>query len=73
MKRILAVILITVSTAAFAGRPEGCNENANINSAVACIENPLAEEEFATVPSPGTFALMALGLTGMMISWRNRK
>jgi hypothetical protein len=73
MKIILTLILMTVSTVAFADRPHGCNENANVNSAVACDEIPLPEEEFATVPSPGTFALMALGLTGLIISLKSRK
>jgi hypothetical protein len=73
VKRILVIILMTVSTLAFAGRPHGCNENANVNSAVACNQNPLPGKEFATVPSPGTFALVAMGLTGLIVSLKRRK
>ena len=73
MKRILVIILMTVSTVAFAKRTHGCNENANANAAVACVESPVPEQAFATVPSPGTFALMAMGLTGLIVSLNRRK
>ena len=73
MKKTLAVVLIALSSQAFADRPFACNEQANANSAVACNPGQLSQQEFATVPSPGTLALMALGLTGMMISWRKSK
>ena len=69
MKRSVAVFLIAVSTSAFADRPFDCNPNASSNSNVGC--NP--EQEFATVPEPGTLALMGLGLTGLIISWKKRK
>ena len=70
MSRIVAVILIAVSTSAFADRPFDCNPNANSNSNVAC--NP-EEVAFATVPEPGTLALMGLALTGLIISRNKRK
>jgi hypothetical protein len=73
MKRILVIILMTVSTVAFAKPPQGCIEKAHANAAVACVESTLAEQEFATVPSPGTFALMAMGLTGLIVSLKRRK
>jgi hypothetical protein len=73
MKKMLAVSLMVVSASAFADRPFECNEHANSNSAVACDQTPIAQQEFATVPSPGTFALMALALTGLIISRRSRK
>ena len=73
MKRILAIILMTVSIAAFAqphGPPadRGCKGKPN-----GCGPTDQTEEQFATVPSPGTFALVALGLTGLIISLKSRK
>ena len=73
MKRILAVIIMSVSTTVFAGTPFDCNPNANENSAVACNQGPLAGETFNSVPLPGTLALIALGLTGLIISRSGRK
>ena len=73
MKRILAVIIMTMSTTVFADRPFDCNQNANENSAVACNQVPLAGETFNSVPLPGTLTLIALGLTGLIISRSGRK
>jgi hypothetical protein len=73
MIRILAILLLAGATTAFAKPPQGCNENANVNSVNACNPNTPIVEEFATVPSPGTLALMALGVSGIVVSWRNRK
>ena len=71
MKRILAVIIMTVSTTVFADKPDksvDCNPNANFHSAVACDQ-----ETFNSVPLPGTLALIALGMTGLIISRSGRK
>ena len=73
MIRIIAIILLAGSTTAFAKPPQGCNENANVHSVNACNPNIPIVEEFATVPSPGTLALMALGLSGLVVSWRKHK
>jgi hypothetical protein len=68
MKRILAVIIMTVSTTVFADKPVDCNPKANGHSQVACDQ-----EIFNSVPLPGTLALIALGLTGLIISRSGRK
>ena len=68
MKRILAIVLMTVSIAAFAKQDgRGCKKKPD-----GC-PNDQTKEQFATVPSPGTFALVALGLTGLIISLKSRK
>jgi hypothetical protein len=70
MKRILAIMLLTVSIAAFADPPADRRCEGTPNG---CGPKDWTEEEFTTVPSPGTFALVALGLTGLIISWKSRK
>jgi len=58
---------MTVSIAVFA-EPKNCNPNANERARVACDQ-----EIFNSVPLPGTLALIALGLTGLIISRNGRK
>ena len=55
MKRILAIILLTVSISAFAdpSADRRCEDTPN-----GCGPKAWTKEEFATVPSPGTFALV---------------
>jgi hypothetical protein len=72
MKKIIAVFLVIASTSAFADRPFDCNERANSKSSIACNEDSITQQEFATVPSPGTFAMTVLGLIGLTISRLNR-
>jgi len=69
MKNIMAVFLLLVSTSVLAGKPTGCNPNANDHSPVSC---GYARESNA-IPEPGSLALIGLGIAGLVVARRRKR
>lgn len=86
MKNLLLLLLLTVSTSVLAQTHRQCADMPGICTksppglqfAPALQVAPAAQElppreNFAQVPVPATLALIALGLTGMVITRKRRK
>jgi hypothetical protein len=71
MKTIMAVLLLLVSTALLADKPD-CNLNPNFS---ACKNNPpgLTGGSVAAVPEPSTLALIGLGAAGLIVGRRRKR
>ncbi len=68
MKTIMAVFLLLLSTSVLAKQPE-C---ARINPQTCSQGRGPGPNEFATVPVPGTLALMGLGVAGLVVVLKRR-
>ena len=69
MKNIMAVFLLLVSTSVLAGKPTGCNSNANYHSPVSCGY----VQESNAIPEPGSLALIGLGIAGLVVARRRKR
>ncbi len=68
MKTIMAVFLLLLSTSVLAQQPE-C---ARIKPPTCSQGRGPGPNEFATVPVPGTLALMGLGVAGLVVVLKRR-
>jgi hypothetical protein len=68
MKMILATALLLLSASVLAD-----NQECNSKSVAQCGDAPPGQiKQFATVPSPGTLALVSLGVVGLVIARKKK-
>jgi hypothetical protein len=74
VKNWIAIFALSLTASAYAGPPEWAN-NPDCASNQACgpSQGSGSDAEIASIPAPGTLALIGLGLTGLVLARKNKK